>query len=83
MRNPIRFFFGAIPFLMGLLLGLGTGLLLAPRSGRETRRRLGGVVDEAGEHLEDIAHQAKQRVSRIVKHGKKWVKGKVMETQKA
>lgn len=73
MKSPTGFFSGAIIFLIGLLFGFGTGLLLAPRSGRETRRRVKGVVDETGEHLEDIAHQAKQTARRIVKHGKKWV----------
>jgi len=39
-------------FVAGLIVGAGIGLLAAPQSGRETRRRLRGSVRQLGEHID-------------------------------
>jgi hypothetical protein len=44
---------GAVLFVLGAVVGAGVALLLAPRTGRETRRRL----SEAGGRLSDVARR--------------------------
>ncbi len=48
---------GLWPFLLGAALGAAAGLLLAPRSGRESRKRLGrwleDMEDEGGDLLKE------------------------------
>jgi hypothetical protein len=39
---------------VGLLVGAGVGMLLAPRSGRELRGEIGGRLDELGGRLEEL-----------------------------
>lgn len=68
-----RFFFGTSMFLFGLLAGVIAGILFAPRSGRETRRRLGGMADETGRRVGKITEETKQVVTEAAKHGKEWV----------
>ncbi len=61
---------GVVGFVLGALVGAGIALLLAPRTGKETRRgladagrRLGGTVrdtlGQAGERVNDLAQDAK------------------------
>jgi len=37
-------FIAGISFFCGLIVGLGTGLLLAPQAGAETRRRMSEAI---------------------------------------
>lgn len=67
-----RFFFGTLMFLFGLLAGAIAGILLAPRSGRDTRRQLKGLADETGHHVGRITEETKQVFSGAAKHGKEW-----------
>ncbi len=68
MKNAARFLFSTILFLAALLVGFGAGILLAPRSGKETRRRLMGLANETGEHLKDLGQQARRTATKIVGH---------------
>jgi len=43
---------------VGLLLGAGVGMLLAPRSGRELRRELGGRLEEIGGRIDELRKNA-------------------------
>ncbi|HVP14010.1 MAG TPA: YtxH domain-containing protein [Terriglobales bacterium] len=63
-------------FGLGVLAGAVTGLLLAPTSGRETRRRIGEVAQRAGDRVRDgleatkrAIHESKDRWSRAVEEG--------------
>jgi len=58
-------------FVAGLGLGVLAGILWAPKSGRETRKAIAAGVDDGLEHLTALGRDARQRVSHIVKTGKK------------
>ncbi|MFA6093875.1 MAG: YtxH domain-containing protein [Elusimicrobiota bacterium] len=49
-----------LAFLVGGIVGAAVGLLLAPCSGEETRRRLGGWVDEKREKARDLVEKEKE-----------------------
>lgn len=56
----------AITFLLiGLGAGALTGLLLAPKSGKQLRRDLQRGYEDARENLEDWADEAKDRVREV------------------
>jgi gas vesicle protein len=47
--------------VIGVLAGAGISLLLAPRSGAETRRMLSGKVHESADRARDVASRAKEK----------------------
>jgi len=47
---------------LGTAIGVSTGLLVAPRSGRETRAKLAGQTNEIMGSLRESAHDIKERV---------------------
>jgi gas vesicle protein len=61
---------GGVPFLagilMGIIIGAGLALLVAPQSGRRTRRRLArrveDVADEAVGKWDDVAGELRSAV---------------------
>lgn len=57
---------GASGFLVGALLGAGAALLLAPRSGPETRRELREGARRARERAEGTVRQARDVVTDTV-----------------
>jgi gas vesicle protein len=54
---------GVGSFIWGALLGAGIALLLAPRSGKETRRQLGNGVRRVRDAAEDAVRNVQQSVS--------------------
>jgi gas vesicle protein len=60
---------GAVEFLAGVivggLLGAGAALLLAPRSGRHTRRRLRRAAEDIGDRAEEGLQRAADDVRRV------------------
>lgn len=50
----------------GAVIGLGTGVLIAPRSGVRTRRKIKDFVEDAGEQLDDKRTEAKRSVTRLI-----------------
>lgn len=62
-----------LSFLLGGLMGAGVALLLAPKSGRETRQRIRDLADEVKVKAEDYVEQAKGKVSTAVEQGKGFV----------
>ncbi len=60
-------------FLTGLLLGLGTGILLAPQTGKESRRRVGEAVDDTSKQMGKWVENAKDTVQDFSKEGTKLV----------
>ncbi len=65
-----------LSFLLGGLMGAGVALLLAPKSGRETRQRIRELAEEAREKADDYAEQAKTRVNSAIEKGKGFVQEK-------
>ena len=49
-------------FIFGLVVGGAAALLLAPRSGRETREKLGKMVEEN----RDLLHEARESSERLI-----------------
>lgn len=48
-------------FLAGAIIGVGVGLLVAPRPGSETRRQLTDLAQKAQDRAGDIATRLRQR----------------------
>jgi gas vesicle protein len=59
-----------LAFLLGGLVGVGVSLLLAPKSGRETREELQDFTSDAKEAAEDYIDQVKMKVTSSVGRGK-------------
>jgi gas vesicle protein len=51
---------------IGVLVGAVAGLLLAPKSGQETRDELGQSVSDLSDKITDLGRQVSQRVSTAV-----------------
>ncbi len=62
-----------LSFLLGGLMGAGVALLLAPKSGRETRQRIKDLADDVKAKAEDYAEQARGQVNAAVEKGKGFV----------
>lgn len=62
-----------IVLLSATTIGVLCGLLLAPRSGSRTRRRLQRIANEACERIEGWTEDARETVEQFVKQGKKAV----------
>ena len=59
-----------LSFLLGGLVGAGVALLLAPRSGKETRDRIKHLAEDARERAEDYVEQVKGKVTSSFEKGK-------------
>lgn len=69
-------------FFIGGLLGAGAALLLAPKTGAETRAQLKELADEVKGKAETYMEQVKEEVSSMVDKGKEMVeKGKDLLTE--
>ena len=64
---------GGLLFITGMLVGVGTGLLIAPESGARTRRRLKRYAEDMGEHISDFAEDTRTKVEDLVDRGKELV----------
>jgi gas vesicle protein len=58
-------------FVAGIGLGALTGILLAPQSGRETRKALAASVDDGMDRVAYIGRRARKHMTNIVESGKK------------
>lgn len=64
---------GIAPFLMGLAVGAGLALLLAPQSGAETRRMIRRRARRAADSMRDAAEDVADNVRDQVEHAKRRV----------
>src|SRR5437588_9153286 len=55
---------------VGVLVGAIAGLLLAPRSGSETRQSIGGTLTDLGNKITDLSQQVASKVKSAVEQGK-------------
>lgn len=79
MDEEARFLvIGGLAFATGLLVGVGTGLLLAPQSGARTRRQLSNLAEDVREEATAAAHDTKEVVNDaidgVIERGKRLVK---------
>jgi gas vesicle protein len=58
-------------FAAGLGFGALVGVLLAPQSGRETRKAIAAGVDDGVEYVTSLGRDARERMSDMVASGKK------------
>jgi gas vesicle protein len=65
-----------LSFILGGLLGAGAALLLAPKSGTETRQRIREFADDVRDKAEDYVGQAKNRVTSGIQKGKGFIEEK-------
>lgn len=74
MRHDDECGYGAgsvlLSFLLGGLVGAGVALLLAPKSGEETRQRMRELAEEVKEKAEGYVEQTKGKVTTAVEKGK-------------
>ena len=84
----------AAVFIAGALLGAGVALLLAPQSGRKTRRDLSHLAEktrnkveaaqlELRHSIDNIVEDAAERIEEGLNRGIDWTDSKVAELQRA
>ena len=61
---------GLASFLLGLGVGVGFGLIFAPKSGEETRELLKGKADEGKEYLKRRGSELRDSAGEIIERGK-------------
>lgn len=71
--NNRALIFGAVAFFAGAMIGLGTGMVMAPQSGERTRRQLQNMAIDVQEDAELLVKDTKEKVSGWVDKGKKFV----------
>jgi len=58
---------------IGVLVGAIAGVLLAPRSGSETRESLSNTLNDLGNKISDLSHDVATKVKGAVESGKQAV----------
>jgi len=58
-----------LSFILGGLIGAAVALLVAPRSGRQTREQIKDLAEEAKERAEDYYDKAKGQISTAMQKG--------------
>lgn len=66
----------AFAFLVGAVAGLTAGILLAPKSGEETRRILKGYARKTEEEVLERANEARAALEEVIEQGKDFIAGK-------
>jgi gas vesicle protein len=59
-----------LAFLLGGVVGAGVALLVAPKTGQETRRMIKDLTEDAKEKAESYIEQAKEKAESAVEKGK-------------
>lgn len=57
-------------FMLGGIIGAALGVLFAPHSGKETRRRVAHAMGELEEKGLDIIEKAKDKIEEVYEQGK-------------
>ena len=53
-------------FLAGAIIGVGVGILIAPKSGKETRKQVSDLAQKAQEKAADLTGRFRQRAEGAV-----------------
>lgn len=73
----------ALAFLGGAMAGVVAGLLLAPKSGEETRRDLKGYARKAEEEALEKAKEARAALDETIERGKHFLREKAVDVEAA
>jgi len=73
----------ALAFLGGAVAGVVVGLLLAPKSGEETRRALKGYAKRAEEEVLERAKEARAALDETIERGKHFIAAKTADVEAA
>ena len=68
---------GGLALVTGILLGTGLGLLMAPQTGRRTRRQIKNYLNDTSERINDLADDTRDRMSDFMDKGKRFVEDKI------
>jgi len=60
----------ALMFAGGAVVGAAAGLLLAPKSGKETRDDIKGYAEKVSKSVTDIAHRSKVSIEAALEKGR-------------
>lgn len=73
----------ALAFLGGAVAGVVAGLLLAPKSGEETRRTLKGYARKTEEEFLEKAKEARAALDETIERGKHFIAEKTADAEAA
>lgn len=73
----------ALAFLGGAVAGVVAGLLLAPKSGEESRRALKGYARKTEEEVLEKAKEARAVLDETIEYGKRFVAEKTADAEAA
>lgn len=73
----------ALAFLGGAIAGIIAGILLAPKSGEETRRELKGYARKTEEDIIEKAKEARAALDETIERGKRYVAEKKADVEAA
>jgi gas vesicle protein len=73
----------ALAFLGGAIAGAAAGILLAPKSGEETRRELRGYARKAEEEVIEKAKEVRAALDEMIERGKHYVAEKREDVEAA
>ncbi len=72
-----------LAFFLGGVVGAGVALLVAPASGRETRRMIKDLSEDAKERTEHYLDEVKTKAATVVEKGKGFIEEKKSVFSKA
>lgn len=62
--------------LFGIVIGAIAGLLLAPQTGEETRKKVQNTIEDLQEQLNRLAERVKKETNSIIEKGKNYIDDK-------
>lgn len=68
---------GGLVLVAGIILGTGLGLLMAPQTGRRTRRQIKNYIHDTSDRVNDMADETKDRMSEFMDKGKRFVEDRI------
>lgn len=73
----------ALAFLAGAIVGAVAGILLAPKSGAETRRAIKSYADQTEDEIIEKAKEARAALDETIERGKRYVEEKRADAEAA
>jgi len=68
---------GGLALFTGILLGTGLGLLMAPQTGRRTRRQIKNYLNDTSGRINDFADDTRDRMSDFMDKSKQLVEDRI------